>query len=68
MPRLLAVGIILALALTRLVASLLYGIAAHDALTFTSVAFLLLLVAVAASYIPARRAACVDPIVALRYE
>ncbi len=64
----LAVGIILALALTRLVASLLYGIAAHDALTFTSVAFLLLLVAVAASYIPARRAMRVDPIVALRYE
>ncbi len=64
----LAVGIIVALALARVVASLLYGIAAHDALTFTTVASLLLLVAVTASYIPARRAMRVDPTVALRYE
>jgi putative ABC transport system permease protein len=64
----LVIGTIGALALTRLVASLLYGIGAHDPLTFVAVAGLLLLVAVAASYIPARRAMGVDPVVALRYE
>ena len=57
-----------ALLLTRLMSSLLYGVEPTDPLTFASVALLLVLVAIAASYIPARRAMQVDPIVALRYE
>ncbi len=62
------VGVVAAMALTRLMSSLLFGVKPSDALTFLSVTALLLLVAVAASYIPARRATNVDPLVALRHE
>ena len=63
-----AVGIAVALGLTRLMSNQLFGISAHDPLTFAGVAILLTFVAVAACYIPARRAMRTDPIVALRYE
>ena len=62
------IGIVIGLALTRFMSSLLFGVSASDPLTYLTVALLLLVVAVAACLIPARRAARVDPIVALRYQ
>jgi putative ABC transport system permease protein len=62
----LAIGVVAALNLTRLLGQLLYGINPGDPLTFAAVALLLLAVALVASWLPARRAANVDPLVALR--
>jgi ABC-type antimicrobial peptide transport system permease subunit len=63
-----AVGIGVALGVTRYLASMLYNVHANDPVTMIAVAILLMLVALAACYVPARRAMRVDPIVALRYE
>jgi ABC-type antimicrobial peptide transport system permease subunit len=61
-----AAGVVLAFSLTRLMSSQLFGVSDHDPFTFCAVALVLTVVAVIASWLPARRAMQVDPIVALR--
>jgi predicted permease len=63
-----AVGLAGSLALTRLMSKMIFGVSTYDPLTFTIVAVLLTVVALAACYVPARRAMRVDPMIALRYE
>jgi ABC-type antimicrobial peptide transport system permease subunit len=62
------IGLALALVLGQLLSTLLYGIKAHDPLTFVGVAALLVTVALVATWLPARRAARVDPAITLRAE
>jgi putative ABC transport system permease protein len=62
------IGLAVALGLTHLMKSMLFGVGATDPLTFIGVALMLMSVAITASYVPARRAMRVDPLVALKYE
>jgi ABC-type antimicrobial peptide transport system permease subunit len=62
------IGLVAAFAFTRIVSGLLFGVAATDPVTFSAIAVLLVVVALLASYIPARRAARIDPMISLRSE
>jgi ABC-type antimicrobial peptide transport system permease subunit len=61
-------GIVAAILVTRLMSHLLYGVTATDPLTFSAIALLLTFIALVACYLPARRAAHIDPVIALRSE
>jgi ABC-type antimicrobial peptide transport system permease subunit len=63
-----SVGVAMGLAMSRLIASMLYGLKSDDPLTFTGASLLLIFVALSASWFPARRAARIDPLKALRDE